>query len=225
MIVKMRKVDILLYHREQEKFLEELRNLGVVHITSEQPVDSPAAQEMSSNVQRAQRVISALSKLQREKGVTAISVSHSAVPELISNFESCEAQRDRIDQELATIKKDTIALEPWGKFDPKAIKRLSEVGIKFAFYTAPQKKFAQIDRKELRIEVIAERGTTVYFVVVYRGDAPEVPGAELVRLPDIGPAEMAAKAVALEGERKEVLANIERMVGSISSIEKYRNDQ
>jgi len=225
MIVKMRKVDILLYHREQEKFLEELRGLGVVHITSEQPVDSPAAQEMSSNVQRAQRVVSALSKLQKEKGVTTISVSHSAVPELLSNFESCEAQRDRIDQELATIKKDTIALEPWGNFDPKAIKRLSEVGVKIAFYTAPQKKFALLDRKELSIEVIAERGTTVYFAVVYRGDAPEVAGAELVRLPEIGPKEMAAKKVALESERREVLGKIEKMVGSIPSIEKYRNDQ
>jgi V/A-type H+-transporting ATPase subunit I len=225
MIVKMRKVDILLYHREQEKFLEELRGLGVVHITSEQSVDSPAAQEMSSNVQRAQRVIGALSKLQREKGVTTVSVSPTAVPELISNFEGCEAQRDRIDQELATIKKDTIALEPWGNFDPKAIKRLSEVGVKMAFYTAPQKKFALLDRKELRIEVIAERGATVYFVVVYRGEAPEVAGAELVRLPDIGPKEMAAKAVALESERKEVLGKIERMVGSVPSIEKYRNDQ
>jgi len=225
MIVKMRKVDILLYHREQEKFLEQLRELGVVHITSEQPVDSPAAQEMSSNVQRAQRVVGALSKLQKEKGVTTISASSTAVPELISNFESCEAQRDRIDQELATIKKDTIALEPWGNFDPKAIKRLAEAGVKFAFYTAPQKKFAQIDRKELRIEVIAERGATVYFVVVYRGEAPEVPGAELVRLPEIGPKDMAAKAVALEAERKEVLAKIEKMVGSIPSIEKYRNDQ
>jgi V/A-type H+-transporting ATPase subunit I len=225
MIVKMRKVDILLYHREQEKFLEELRGLGVVHITSEQPVDSPAAQEMGSNVQRAQRVIGALSKLQREKGVTSISVTSTAVPELLSNYESCEAQRDRIDQELATLKKDAAALEPWGSFDPKAIKRLADAGVKFAFYTATQKRFAQIDRTKLRIEVIAERGATVYFVVVYRGDAQEVAGAELVRLPDIGPSEMAAKAAALEGERKEVLARIERMVGSIPSIEKYRNDQ
>ena len=225
MIVKMRKVDILLYHREQEKFLEQLREKGVMHITSEQPVDSPAAQEMSSNVQRAQRVVGALSKLQKEKGVTTVSVSSMAVPELLTKFESCEAQRDRIDQELATIKKDTIALEPWGNFDPKAIKRLSEVGVKFAFYTAPKKKFDLLDRKELRIEVIAERGTTVYFVVVYRGEAPEVAGAELVRLPEIGPKEMAAKAVALESERKEVLAKIEKMVGSIPSIEKYRNDQ
>jgi len=221
----MKKLDILLYHREQEKFLEELRGLGVVHITSEQPVDSPAAQEMSSNVQRAQRVISALAKLQKEKGVTSISALPTAVPELLSNYESCEAQRDRIDQELAAIKKDTVTLEPWGYFDPKAIKRLSEVGVKLAFYTAPQKRFAQIDRSKISIEVIAERGTTVYFAVVYRGDAPEVAGAELVRLPDISPKEMADKAVALESERKEVSAKIERMVGSIPSIEKYRNDQ
>jgi V/A-type H+-transporting ATPase subunit I len=225
MIVKMKKVDILLYHREQEKFLEELRGLGVVHITSEQPVDSPAAQEMGSNVQRAQRVISGLSKLQRERGVTAISVSPAAVPELLSSYEECEARRDGIDQELAALAKEAAALEPWGKFDPRAIKRLSDAGVMMKFFTASQKKFAQLDRSKLRVEIIAERGATVYFVVVYRGEAPEVAGAEEVRLPDMSPAEMAAKAAALENERKEVLAKIERLVGSIPSIEKYRNDQ
>jgi V/A-type H+-transporting ATPase subunit I len=221
----MRKMDILLYHREQEKFLEELRNLGVVHITSEQSVDSAATQEISANVQRAQRVISGLAKLRNERGVTAISVLPTAVPELLSKYEGYEARCDQIEQELASLKKDAAALLPWGSFDPNAVKRLSDAGVTMKFYTAPQKKFGQIDRSKLRIEVISEQGGVVYFVAVYREEAAEIAGAEEVRLPNINLSDMAAKTAALESERKEVKAKIEKMVGSISSIEKYRNDQ
>ncbi|MDR0330323.1 MAG: hypothetical protein LBH93_01250 [Chitinispirillales bacterium] len=222
MIVKMRKMDLLLYHREQERFLEELRNLGVVHITAEQPIEAVATQEQSANAARAQRIVAALIGLQKQLGVAAPpSALTTAVPEALANYEACEARRDRIEQEIAAVKKDISALAPWGNFDPSAVKRLAESGVAIKFYAVPQKKFGQVDKSKYNMEIIAEREGFVFFAVVFKGEAEEVAGADEVRLPDASISSLTAKVAALEAEGKEVAAKIEKMIGAVPAMKEY----
>ena len=224
MIVKMKKMDLLLYHREQDKFLEELRNLGVVHITSEQPADSAATQELNGEAQRALRVATALKKLQQEKGIPAASVSADA-SQLVTRFEDCESKRDRIEQEFSALNKDLAALAPWGAFEWEHIKRLAEAGVVIKFYTAPEKKFGRIDRSKTETEVINVQNGTVYFVSIYRGEAPELAGAEEARLPEAGLKELNAKIVALDMRRKDVDAEFNKMAAHAEDVQKICFDK
>jgi len=222
-LVKMRKVDLLLYHREQEKFLDDLRAQGVVHITSEQPTESAATQELREKVQLAQRAVFMLMKVQADKNIPASKVTTEDVPLLLTRFETCESKKDRIEQEFAALQKDNSALEPWGNFDHKAIKRLAESGVMIRFYSMPEKKFAALDRSKFVCEVVNNVGGNVCFVVIYRGEEPVIDGAEEVRLPDISYTEINAKASALEIRRSEVNADIETLAGHIADIQKYRD--
>jgi len=222
-LTKMRKVDLLLYHREQDKFLSDLRGLGVVHITAEHPVDSNVTQELHEKVQLAQRAVFMLMKVQADKNIPASKVATEDVPLLLTRFETCESKKDRIEQEFAALNKDNSVLEPWGNFDPQVIKRLAEAGVKIKFYTMPDKKFALLDRSKFMSEVVNTDGGVVYFVVIYRGDAPEIAGAEEARLPDISFKDINARAVALEMRRAEVNSDIETMAGHIADVEKYRD--
>ena len=217
MIVKMRKMDLLLYHREQDKFLEQLRELGVVHITSEQPVDSAAAQELGGEVQRALRVASALKQLQKEKGIAPSSASADASG-LVARYEECEAKRDKVDQELAALRKDRAALAPWGRFDWQAIKRLADAGVGIRFYTAPEKKFGKIDKSQADVEVIKVQDGVVYFVAIFKGAAPEIAGADEARLPDASIKSLDEKIGALESRRASVDDDMNRMAACADAM-------
>jgi V/A-type H+-transporting ATPase subunit I len=221
----MRKMDLLLYHREQEKFLEELRGLGVVHITAEEADDSAAAQELSGKAQLAQRVTAALKKVRAEKNIAASSAEAGDVAALLAKYEDCESKREKIEQEAAALKKDNNALTPWGNFDPRSVKRLAEVGVEVKFYTMQAKRFESLDKSQFGVETIAVHEGMAYFVSVFRGEAPAIPGAEETRLPDISLIDLNAKSAALETRRAEICADIESMAGHIVSIEKHRDEQ
>jgi len=218
MIVKMRKMDLLLYHREQEKFLDELRGLGVVHITSEQPTDSAAAQELGGEVQRALRVAAALKKLQKEKNIAASSAPGD-ISGLVARYEECESKRDRIEQEFAALRKDRAALAPWGSFDWQSIRRLADIGVGIKFYTAPEKKFGLVDKSKAGIEVIKVQDGVVYFAVVFRGAAPEIANAEEARLPDTSIKELDEKIAALEARRAAVDVEMVTMAACAAAVQ------
>ncbi|MDR3011625.1 MAG: hypothetical protein LBU70_00210 [Chitinispirillales bacterium] len=224
MIVKMRKMDLLLYHREREKFLEELRGLGVVHIASEQPADTPVVQELLAEVQRTKRIAVALKKLQAAENIAAASAPAPCAMELLNRYEQCEAKKDKIEQESATLSKDRATLTPWGNFDPKSVKRLQSVGVEMKFYVTQAKKFEQLNSPELRIEKIADQGGLAYFVVIFRGEAPEV-AAEEVRLPDMSLKAMEEKLAALATQRDEASAEIKRIAAHVAEVEKFFGEQ
>ena len=221
MIVKMRKMDLLLYHREQAKFLDELRGLGVVHITSEQTAESSVAQELKGKAQVAQRALDALKRVQFDKNIPASMVVTEDVPRLLSRYEECDTKRERIEQEFASLSKDNATLAPWGHFDPKVVKRLADVGVDLKFYTMPEKKFEAIDRTKLILEVAAIQDGTVYFVVVSNGDAPDIAGAEEARLPEMSLKDLNAKVMALEMRRAEVTSDMDTLASHVAEVEKH----
>jgi len=100
MIIQMRKMDLLLYHKEQKKFLEELRNLGVVHITAdvEQSTESTVTQELKASVHLSSRVIAALGKVKAEivksgKEISSSGAHHGQPFEIIRQFEIDETKK------------------------------------------------------------------------------------------------------------------------------------
>lgn len=226
MILPMRKMDLLLYHREQENFLEKLRELGVVHITSEQAADSTATQTLTAEVQRIHRVAAALKKIQKEKKIPAATAC-SNVADLLKNFEECETKRDRIEQELAALAKDSATLAPWGQFDPQSVKRLAEAGINVKFYDAPPKKFDALDKSQLNMEIVARQDGLIYFVVVYRDgeNVPELAGAEEVRLPDTSLNAIGAKIESLKAEREKIEKSIEGMAAYAPAVDTYYGER
>jgi V/A-type H+-transporting ATPase subunit I len=218
-------MDLLLYHREQEKFLDELRALGVVHITSEgaaAAAESPAAQELAQEVQRIRRIVSALWKVKKEKNIAISQAEHHDIAGLLALYEECESKKDRLEQDLQSLFKDHAALVPWGNFDPEAVKRLAEVGVQMKFCTASEKAFGKIDRSKYKIEVINTKDGLVYFAALFSGEAAEIPaGAEEARLPDISLVALDTKIDGVEEEIKVLAAEIENVACNVDDAENY----
>ena len=152
MIEKMTKYSFILFKGEEEKFLEKLRELGVVDIKrSSVPVDERST-ELMDRISQIRHEISTL-----ESGVD------THLTELLT-------LRDSIEEAIGII-------EPWGDFDRDKTEALNEAGVPIHFYSVPNKSFDPSWAEEYPLQIVTDEGKKVYFVIP--GDVTGFPVKEL----------------------------------------------
>ena len=149
MISKMKKYTFLVFHRDYVAFLEQLRTLGVVHITEkgEGQAEDPKLQELLQQADALRKTI-----------------ANGAPDQLLQ-------ERTNIEQRIATTKKEAERMQAWGSFSAERLQQLREAGYTLRYFTCSKKHF----QPEWGIEV-ATIGSTVYFVQV---SGANMPAAEL----------------------------------------------
>lgn len=214
MIEKMKKLTLLLYHREQELFVGRLRELGVVHVEENPAVDSEQLSSFRERERRYGRTAGDLKKIaaSAKTPVTASGAMDAAT--IADTYDSLKNQRDAAGQALASLAKEKDLLEPWGECDPQSIKRLEQAGLNLVLLQASEKKFAELSLGEVAYEVIATVSGKVCFAVVYRGAEPSIE-AERVQLPP----RSLSETVASIAQQKELLQSVDRSLVELSAYE------
>lgn len=221
MIVKMKKLELLLFYKEREQFLESLRTLGVVHVVEDlQKEGNTHIQELQSTLRLCERVQRKLVAINDSKDAPTASSSKEDATAVLKRFEELEDERERINQEIAACKKDLILLQPWGQFEPASIEKLADSGVNIRFLSMPVKRFDALDIKELPLREISRTSGQVNFVVVEYGQHLDL-DAEEVRLPEISIKDLKAKLAQLEQKGNEVDAQIKELAASADSVHKY----
>ena len=148
MITQMKKYTFLVFHREYEAFLEQLREVGVVHVTEKAAgmAEDAHLQELLAKADNARKLI-----------------AQGAPDQLLQEKAALESR-------IAATQKEVNKMAIWGDFSAERIAQLKEAGYTLRYFTCPKKLF----QEEWGI-VVAEQGSTVYFVQVNNTDeAPEV---------------------------------------------------
>ena len=148
MITQMKKYTFLVFHREYEAFLEQLREVGVVHVTEKAAgmVEDAHLQELLAKADNARKLI-----------------AQGAPDQLLQEKAALESR-------IAATQKEVNKMAIWGDFSAERITQLKEAGYTLRYFTCPKKLF----QEEWGI-VVAEQGATVYFVQVNNADeTPEV---------------------------------------------------
>ena len=149
MITQMKKYTFLVFHRDYEAFLEQLRSLGVVHITEKASGTAEDA-TLQSLLQQADRLRK--------------TIAQGAPDQLLQ-------EKANVESRIAATEKEAKAMAVWGDFSSERIEQLQQAGYSLHFFVCPQKKF----EAEWGTEVAVEKGQ-VYFVVVEKaGDEAEQP--------------------------------------------------
>jgi len=221
MIVKMKKLELLLFYKEREQFLESLRSLGVVHVVEDlQKEGNNHIQELQSILRLCERVERKLTAINSSKDAPAALTSKMDAPAILKRFEELEEEREKINQEIVACTKDLLLLQPWGQFDPASIKKLANSGVKIRFLSMPVKRFDALNHKDLPLREISRTNGQVNFAVVEYGE--EFPlDAEEVRLPEISMKDLKEKIVRLEQKGKEVDARIKELAASVNTVHNY----
>ena len=154
MISQMKKYTFLVFHRDYEPFLEQLRELGVVHITEK----AAGLIEDDETLQAA---------LQHEDALRHL-LNQGATDELIQ-------ERTAIEENIAAALQSAQNAAVWGEFDAARIAELKEAGYALRFFECPIKTFDA----EWGIKVNEKEGKA-YFVQVGEGrDLTETTASEI----------------------------------------------
>ena len=140
MITQMKKYTFLVFHRDFEDFLAQLRDLGVVDIT----LKSAGLIENDETLQ---------ADLQREDELRRL-LKQGAPDQLLQ-------ERAAIEQRIADTKVAAQQASVWGEFDSMRIQALNEAGYQLCFFVCPTSAY----KAEWGIVVNEKEGKT-YFVQV-----------------------------------------------------------
>lgn len=147
MITQMKKYTFLVFHCEYEAFLEQLRDLGVVHVTEKAAgmADDAHLQELLAKADNARKLIA------------------QGAPDQLLN------EKAALEQRIAATQKEADKMAIWGDFSAERMEQLKAAGYTLRYFTCPKKNFDE----QFGI-IVAEQGSTVYFVQVNNdGEAPE----------------------------------------------------
>ena len=151
MITQMKKYTFLVFHREYEAFLEQLRDLGVVHVTEKAAgvADDAHLQELLSKADNARKLIA------------------QGAPDQLLN------EKAALEQRIAATQKEADKMAIWGDFSAERMEQLKAAGYNLRYFSCPKKLF----QEEWGI-VVAEQGAMVYFVQV-KSSGEEAKGESL----------------------------------------------
>ena len=196
MITQMKKYTFLVFHRDYEPFLEQLRDLGVVHITQK----AAGLIENDENLQTALQHEDALRKL----------IALGAPDELIS-------ERTNIQQHIADAQTAAQQAAVWGDFDPARLQSLQEAGYPLHFYACS----TSADKEEWGIAVGNEGGKT-YFIQV--GEPVDLSDTSAVEIPI--PEKSAALWLKEADQQKALLADVNTRIETWQkeNLERLQNE-
>lgn len=130
MIVQMKKITLVCLDRDRESTLQELRDLGVVHllpITDPQGADVEAARH---KLAIAREAADAIKRATREGPKPAARHDPGAsAPAVVADVENLVAEQTELTEEAHGLLQEKTRAEPFGEFDPQQFEDLHHMGL------------------------------------------------------------------------------------------------
>ena len=211
MITKMKKLALLVYHKEYTAFLEKLREVGVVHIQQRESgcVENPEMEQKLSVANRYARVAKRLELCSPAELKPAGNPSGAAA--IVEQVETLLADIEQHKTLQQVLDKDMAALEPWGDFDYSNVEKLREAGYELRFFVTSSKSYQAEWESEYNAMLVAERQSRKYFVTLTPHGTTVDIDAEVAKLPT-------ASLAALEAEFASVNARIEEFEKQLAQL-------
>ena len=173
MIVKMMKYNIVLFSAERERFIERLRELGMVDITTSGWEPTEADRELVTAVESRTKALVALEQFaaseEYTEGATAVEAG-----KVFDAYQTAQTTIAAAKSENARLQKMLDEWLPWGDFDCSTLAKLAESGVVLRYFTAQRSTFEKSVAEwseSLNIAVVGEDEAVVRFIVI--GDGSE----------------------------------------------------
>ena len=197
MISKMIRYDIVLYADEQERFVETLRELGLVDITTTGWEPSEDDRAVLVEIEARTKAIEFLSSFAKSKAFNANALPYVTGEEAYECYAAAREDRQQLQQEEARLRKLADDVAPWGNFSASDIERLASRGVTVRLFTAQAAAYDRFVAEAVEGVAVAEIARTqsgVCFAVVTTDDVQYIVDGQEVRLPDMNSAQLRAKA-------------------------------
>lgn len=216
MIAKMTKVTFLVYHKEYDCFLKNIRDLGVVHVATKAQggAENTALQE---SIRLSARYAAAIKLLQGMETASAEVREGDAAKgeQALKQTDVLLQQSQQLTHRVQAAEKELAALEPWGDFDSQNISRLRNAGYQMGFYICSEKQFKPEWVDLYHATVINRIGSKMYFVTVTKGMVLPELEVETAKLPDSSLSALQAKVADLKAQQTALQEKLKDLAATV----------
>ena len=199
MITKMKKLTFLVYHKEYEAFLGQIRELGVVHIVEKQWGEmDETLQQFTQKRALYKNMLQEMFTLADKQPEETSGDSKLSSDELVKSYEDLQTRNQELNSQLPLIDKDIAQMEVWGDFDWNSVRKLKEAGWYIQFYTCSEKDYDEAWAEQHNTIVVRENGGHLYFVTVT--PSPVELEVEPIRLPSLSLSDLNRRKIEVEGQ-------------------------
>ena len=225
MVKKMKKFSFLIYHNDYDVFLQDLRELGLVHVAKQDEKKVEHNDELEGYLNSLKKLEGAKKTLQNAVKDDKIKVDQNnadvdlgyKIPQAI---EDIQKQIGTLDQQLQVSTKEKENLEPWGDFDTENISKLKASGYHISFFAIQKNAYNPEWEKEFNAIVINDKSSRLYFITVTNEDnVAEQLTLEPVVLPDISLNDLSNLIESLKAKREEQVDKLKTLYTDTSSID------
>ena len=207
MITPMTKLTMLIYHRDYNKFLVDLREHGVVHVhTKKETLQDEVMKAKMAEVKHINNVIKLLSQqstVNRQQTLT----TKLRNEDLLNFIDDKFAEIDSIQQQIASLQKEDNVYNVWGEFPEDKIKQIQNNNWDLRFFSVPSKKYDNAWEIEFNAFPINEASGLIYFTTITSKGKEVNIEAEPFHFPEM--------------TKSEIESKIEELKGNINNIKTY----
>ena len=208
MITPMTKLTMLIYHRDYNQFLNELREHGVVHIHAKK--QTLQDENMKAKMAEMKHVSNTIKLLEKINGQQSTDNRQQALTtelrnaELISFIDSKFAEIDSIQQQIASLQKEDSAYNVWGNFPEEDIKKIQSNNWDLRFFSVPNSKYDEKWEQEFNAFLINEISGFKYFTTLTAKGKEVNIDAEKYHFPSMSKSEITAQIEELKNKLEEI---------------------
>jgi V/A-type H+/Na+-transporting ATPase subunit I len=202
MIVPMKKYTFLVYHADYQKFLEELRQLGVVDVVER---TKDLDDETRDQLLEQKQIADTIKLLQRRKVETVEKETTDGDGiKIVEKVRELIHEQENLEQQLVTVNKEINNLEPWGDFSLETLKKLRKAGLNVSFHITSTKKYNPGWENQYNIGVVNTAPPYVYFILVRENDEQIELDAEEIKTPERPLSEVIKRREAIHARIAEI---------------------
>jgi V/A-type H+-transporting ATPase subunit I len=210
MIVPMKKYTFLVHHAGYGPFLEDLRELGVLHVQTRGGEPSEPLLERMQVQKEIRDTLTALRRRQVQAPESVEKLKEISGTAIVRSFQTISDRRESLVQERQALEKEIGFLKPWGSFSVETLEKLREAGLRVRFLVCPARKFDPEWARKYPLEVVRTAPPDQYFVVITQGDEDLDIEAEEVPAPAIPLDALIAKQEVLDQKIAAMDAELDR---------------
>ncbi len=169
MIVRMMKYDIVLYAAERERFIDSLRQLGMVDITTSGWEPTEADRTLLLEIENRAKALLAFDAIVKEGKSSTVAVDSTDV---FAHYTKAHAQAQAAKGEIARLEKSLEEWMPWGDFDTKQLAELAQVGVVLRYFVTPTSTYNKnIEQwsESFNVALVSDKDNMARFVIVGNG--------------------------------------------------------
>ena len=199
---------MLIYHRDYNQFLNELREHGVVHVHAKK--QTLQDENMKAKMAEMKHVSNTIKLLEKINGQQSTDNRQQALTtelrnaELISFIDAKFAEIDSIQQQIASLQKEDSAYNVWGNFPEEDIKKIQSNNWDLRFFSVPNSKYDEKWEQEFNAFLINEISGFKYFTTLTAKGKEVNIDAEKYHFPSMSKSEITAQIEELKNKLEEI---------------------